>query len=36
MAATSDGSAWGESQANCVPIGITNSAYIGGLIRFRP
>jgi hypothetical protein len=34
MAATSDGSAWGESQSNCIPIGITGTAYVGGLIRF--
>jgi hypothetical protein len=36
MAASSDGSAWGESQSNCIPIGITSTAYVGGLIRFLP
>jgi hypothetical protein len=36
MAASSDGSAWGESQSNCVPIGLTSSAYIGGIIRYLP
>jgi hypothetical protein len=34
MAASSDGSAWGESQSNCVPIGMTRSAYIGGIVRY--
>jgi hypothetical protein len=36
MAATGDGSAWGESQSNCIPIGITTTAYVGGLIRYLP
>ncbi|HUO37030.1 MAG TPA: hypothetical protein VMU34_03925, partial [Mycobacterium sp.] len=36
LTATSDGSVWGESQSNCTPIGVNDTAYLGGLISFLP
>jgi hypothetical protein len=35
-AGSADGSAWIESTSNCTFIGNTATAYIGGLIRFKP
>jgi hypothetical protein len=35
-AGSSDGSAWVESVSNCTFIGNTATAYIGGVVRFKP
>lgn len=35
-AGSADGSAWIESTSNCTSIGNTATAYIGGLVRFKP
>ena len=35
-AGSADGSAWIESVSNCTSIGNTATAYIGGLVRFKP
>ena len=35
-AGSADGSAWAESVTSCTFIGHTSSAYVGGLLRFKP
>jgi len=33
---TADGSVWAESVTNCTSIGNTQTAYVGGVVRFVP
>ena len=35
-AGSADGSAWAESVTSCTFIGHTSTAYVGGLLRFKP
>jgi hypothetical protein len=35
-AGSADGSVWAESVTNCTQIGNTHTAYVGGLLRFKP
>jgi hypothetical protein len=35
-AGSADGSVWAESVTNCTSIGNTETAYIGGVVRFKP
>ncbi len=35
-AASADGSVWAESVTNCTSIGNTETAYVGGVLRFKP
>jgi hypothetical protein len=35
-AGSADGSVWAESVTNCTSIGNTETAYVGGVLRFRP
>jgi hypothetical protein len=35
-AGSADGSVWAESDTNCTSIGNTETAYVGGMLRFYP
>ena len=35
-AGSADGSVWAESVTNCTSIGNTETAYVGGMVRFKP
>ena len=35
-AGSADGSVWAEAVTNCTSIGNTQTAYVGGLVRFKP
>ena len=35
-AGSADGSVWAESVTNCTSIGNTETAYVGGVVRFKP
>jgi len=35
-AGSADGSVWAESVSNCTSIGNTKTAYVGGMLRYKP
>ena len=35
-AGSADGSVWAESVTNCTSIGNTETAYVRGVVRFKP